>query len=366
MKVLWLFSLPLLSTLVCIAQPPAAQNYQKDPGYQKEMADALDAERRHRYDEELYALKSACKKSHDASVECLKKLMKLEYQTRDYKGVTESAGKLEAIVRNNSDKATASLWRGSALMHLNQEKRKPEGLAEADKALKDALSLDTDAYFAHFIDGEVLALMNQDEAAKAEFASYVEHAKATDLYRDRAMRFAANPGLAREKMAPPFSIVTAEGTPLSLDSLNGRVVLLDFWATWCGPCKMELPHVKKLAEKYTGKPLVVLSVSIDRDESKWKDYITKNEMNWPQYNDAKGNIAGLFGVHSIPHYFTIDTDGILRSENVGDGANIDGRIKKLVAQAEASNAESTKQTGTASSPSTGDTQSALANLADRH
>jgi thiol-disulfide isomerase/thioredoxin len=362
MKLFCLGAVALLCSFVCVAQEPS---YKTDPSYQKEMAKALDAEHRHRYDEELEWLKSACKKAHDASTDCLNKLMKVQSQMGDYKAAAESAAKLEVIVQNPKDKATASLWRGSALMRLNRDKRKQEGLAEADKELKNALSLDPDLNFARFIDGQVLALMNQDDAAKAEFASYVEHAKGSDTFRERCIRFAANPALAREKMAPPFSIVTSDGTPLSLDSLNGRVVLLDFWATWCGPCKLELPHVRKLAQKYAGRPFVVLSVSIDRDESKWKDYITKNEMNWLQYNDAKGNIADLFGVHSIPHYFTIDTDGILRSEDVGDEANIDGRIKKLVGQAEASHAESTKQTGSATGTLKEDLQTALANLADR-
>jgi thiol-disulfide isomerase/thioredoxin len=349
-----------LCSLVCFAQDTS---YKTDPGYQKEMAKALDAEHRHRHDEELDALKSACKKAHDASTECLNMLMKLQSQMGDYKGAAESAAKLELIVRSPQDKATASLWRGSALMRLNRDKRNHDGLAEADRELKNALALDPDVNFARFIDGQVLALMNQDEAARAAFAEYVERAKASDNYRERGVRFAANPALAREKMAPPFSIVTADGTPLSLDSLNGRVVLLDFWATWCGPCKLELPHVKKLAEKYAGRPFVVLSVSIDRDESKWKDYITKNEMRWPQYNDAKGNVAQLFGVHSIPHYFTIDTDGILRSEDVGGETDIDGRIKKLVAQAEASHAEPSKQSGSAGGEEKSDAQAALANLA---
>jgi hypothetical protein len=84
-------------------------------------------------------------------------------------------------------------------------------------------------------------------------------------------------------------------------------------------------------------------------------------MNWPQYNDAKGDIAQTFKVRSIPRYFTIDTDGILKSEDVGEGANIDGRIKKLVAEAEKSHPGPATEMGSASTASIPAPQPALAN-----
>ena len=136
-------------------------------------------------------------------------------------------------------------------------------------------------------------------------------------------------------MAPPFEITTVESEPISLDDLQGKVVLIDFWATWCGPCRAALPHVREISKKFEGQPLIVLSVSVDTDEQKWKDFIAKNEMSWPQYLDHgfTGPVAKSFNIQAIPHTFTIDADGVLQDEHIGD-ASIEGKLKKLVKRAQ--------------------------------
>jgi thiol-disulfide isomerase/thioredoxin len=119
-----------------------------------------------------------------------------------------------------------------------------------------------------------------------------------------------------------------------MDELAGKVVLIDFWATWCAPCREALPHMREIAKKFQGEPLVVLSVSLDSDEQKWKDFMAKNEMTWPQYRDGgfNGSVAKMFGVQAIPHTFTIDADGVLQDEHIGD-ASVEGKLKKLIAHA---------------------------------
>jgi thiol-disulfide isomerase/thioredoxin len=135
-------------------------------------------------------------------------------------------------------------------------------------------------------------------------------------------------------MAPAFALTAENGQRISMDELQGKVVLLDFWATWCGPCREALPHMKRIAQKFSGEPLVVLSVSLDSDEQKWKSFIAQNEMTWLQYRDGgfNGTLARLFSVNAIPHTFTIDSDGVLQEERIGD-ASIEGKLKKLIAQA---------------------------------
>ncbi len=110
--------------------------------------------------------------------------------------------------------------------------------------------------------------------------------------------------------------------------------MIDFWATWCGPCREALPHIRQIAQKFDGQPLVVLSISLDKDEAKWKDFTAKNQMTWLQYCDGgfDGKIATLFGVTAIPATFTIDADGVLEDQHVGD-ADIEGKLKKLIARA---------------------------------
>ena len=112
------------------------------------------------------------------------------------------------------------------------------------------------------------------------------------------------------------------------------MVLLDFWATWCEPCREALPHIRNIAKKFPGEPLVILSDSLDGDEEKWKDFVVKNEMSWLQYCEGsfKGPVAKLFGVTAIPHTFTVDADGVLQDEHIGD-SSMEGKLKKLLTQA---------------------------------
>ncbi len=139
-------------------------------------------------------------------------------------------------------------------------------------------------------------------------------------------------------MAPAFTVVALDGTKFSLDAMDGRVVLIDFWATWCGPCNEELPHIKKIAKEFAGQPLVIISVSWDSDAAKWKDFIAKNDMPWVQFRDAGHRLSNLFGIDAIPHYFTIDSDGVLTAEMLGSGSDVEGKLKKLVAKAVAARA----------------------------
>lgn len=90
--------------------------------------------------------------------------------------------------------------------------------------------------------------------------------------------------------------------------------------------------MQKIAQRFQGKPLVVLSISFDKDAQKWKTFVQQHNMVWPQYRDGDGNMSTLFGVRLIPHYYVIDSDGVLRQWDLD--TDIDGRLNKLVARAQ--------------------------------
>jgi thiol-disulfide isomerase/thioredoxin len=184
------------------------------------------------------------------------------------------------------------------------------------------------------LNGKALANLHEDDTAKAQFEQFVKMKPSDHPDHQRALRFIEQPELARARMAPPFSIKTADGARISMDDLQGKVVLLDFWAIWCVPCREALPHIKQVAKKFHGEPLVILSISLDANEEKWKEFITKNEMTWPQYRDGgfTGPISRMFSVNAIPHTFTVDADGVLQDEHIGD-ASMEGKLKKLIARA---------------------------------
>ena len=115
------------------------------------------------------------------------------------------------------------------------------------------------------------------------------------------------------KPAPEIALNTPEGNELRLSSLKGKVVLIDFWASWCGPCRKENPNVIRLYNKYKNKGFTIYSVSLDEDGQKWKDAIEMDGLVWPNHvSDLKGwqtPLTQVYGFNSIPHTVLVDRKG---------------------------------------------------------
>ncbi|OWY19084.1 TlpA family protein disulfide reductase [Sphingobacteriales bacterium UPWRP_1] len=122
----------------------------------------------------------------------------------------------------------------------------------------------------------------------------------------------ANKYLAAGNPAPAFTLESIEGKKVSLSDFKGKVVYLDFWATWCGPCKQQLPHSKVLKEQFAGKDVVFMYVSTDKDRTQWENYVKKEALPGVQLiatgPDAQ-RIGEVYQVRGIPKYFIIDRNG---------------------------------------------------------
>ena len=195
-------------------------------------------------------------------------------------------------------------------------------------------------------------MLGRDDDAKTMFQKYLDMARMSDPYRTRVEHFLENPRLATMRMAPAFTLTTSEGEQISLDDMGGKVVLLDFWATWCGPCRESLPEIQRIAKKFADQPLVVISISSDKDVSAWKTFIQKNDMTWPQYRDADGALSRTYGVNAIPHYFSIDADGVLQNVQVGSGADVEGEVRKLLNKAHDAEKKKAKESSRATAGAT--------------
>jgi thiol-disulfide isomerase/thioredoxin len=265
---------------------------------------------------------------------CQKQMIKYGAELGEWKDAELGAEEMIADAQGDKATAVAHYQLASVLMNEGQQKHKEELFARGHDEITKALAAVANFPDAIFLDGRLLAYMKQDDAAKVRFGQYAKMKPADDPSRQRAMRYISDPELAHARMAPPFAVTTLDGQHVSMDDLQGKVVLLDFWATWCGPCREALPHVRDLAKKFQGQPLVILSVSLDSNEDKWKEFVAANGMTWLQYRDGgfTAPISKMFAVTAIPHTFTIDADGVLQDEHIGD-ASIEGKIKKLVAHA---------------------------------
>jgi thiol-disulfide isomerase/thioredoxin len=143
---------------------------------------------------------------------------------------------------------------------------------------------------------------------------------------------AAEAALAVGKTFPDFSEQDTAGRPLSIAGLKGKVVLVDFWATWCGPCIAELPTVTAAYDKYRAKGFEIVGISLDDNRAALDAFVKDNKMAWPQFFDGQGwknKLAQQYGINSIPATFLLDREGRIVAKNLR-GEQLDQELSKLL------------------------------------
>jgi thiol-disulfide isomerase/thioredoxin len=131
-----------------------------------------------------------------------------------------------------------------------------------------------------------------------------------------------------------INVKGSKGEDLNLEKYKGKVVLLDFWATWCGPCRADMPHVVQLYKKNKDKGFEIIGVSLDQNRAAFDRYIQANDMAWPQHFDGRGwnnEIAMKYRIRSVPATFLLDRDGKIRYRSIR-GKDLEQAVEKLLAE----------------------------------
>lgn len=145
-------------------------------------------------------------------------------------------------------------------------------------------------------------------------------------------RVARIKGVMVGAQAPEISLSDTTGTPVPLSSLRGKYVLLDFWASWCGPCRMENPNVVRMYNKYKDKGFAIYSVSLDQSKANWTKAIRNDNLTWTHVSDLKywqSAAAQQYGVQAIPATFLLDKDGKIIAKNLR-GPALEQKLEEIL------------------------------------
>jgi tetratricopeptide (TPR) repeat protein len=232
-----------------------------------------------------------------------------ELQLGHYEASRQREAKVLELVSKDHERAEAHNLIGTAwLRESAQGATNLVMLRAAEESFQRAIKLDPVFDAAHFNLGNALLRQSREEEAAAAFKNFLEAAAKNPAYEQGLP-------LAPQALAPDFSTTDSLGHAVSSESLRGRFVLLDFWATWCGPCMRALPAMRQLAHYFPAAELTMVSVNEDApDQDVWRKFIAQQKMDWAQVWDKNAAIYQSFHLAlpadlSLPRYVLLDRNG---------------------------------------------------------
>jgi peroxiredoxin len=227
-----------------------------------------------------------------------------------------------SVAEKSGDKARIEYW------NMQHEKSSENYKAELGKWVSQPFFLNSLASVHHTLRWHAdhdIALMDAMSAALQK--SYPK----AELTRQLVAKVNSAKRVAIGATAPDFQLKNAQGNLVDLKSYRGKYVLVDFWASWCAPCRQESPTLVRLYNSFKDKDLEILTVSIDTDENKWKNAIKKDGFTWETVSELSGYSgpsSALYNISAIPSSFLLDKDGKIVAKNLR-GKNLEKKLEEL-------------------------------------
>lgn len=319
--ILWTFVclyIPCCAVLLSALQTP-------NPDFEQELAAGKQAAEQSQFAEAAGHFSKANHLQQDKCSGCYVWLARIDMGEGKLEQALTETENAFATATTAPERASAQLYRGLVLSREGE-------LAQAEVAFKAASAANPECVECRFDLGFVLLKQSKDAEGVEVLKTVAPEFSGTPRGRE-IQRFIADPSRIRKNFAPEFSARLRNGQEINLDTLKGKVVLLDFWGTWCSTCRVSLPRLKDLAAKTDPAKVAIISIDEGDPQPKWEQFVQEHGMSWFQVYDGDRSLYRAFAVDAFPRYFVLSRDGIILEQFKGWNQNGDSTITDAIARA---------------------------------
>ena len=310
-----------------LGQDPKSSSPDNRDSFQQALYNGNLLMRQGRIDDAVEEYRRAAKLKDGKCAECFQRIGQIYLQLGRLK---ESAAALRQAAELKPPNEAEMYNILGVVLYLQNEKQSFE---DAVIALQKAIELSKGKVVkAYYNLGFALIKSGKEQEGVAVLKQFLERdPEASEASQARAV--IANLNMVDAKVAPAFVVKSHTGENLALEKLKGKIVLLDFWASWCVPCRVDMPEVRKIWKQYGGDRFAIIGINLDSNRPQFEAYMKEEGITWVQYHDGLGwgnRISRLYGVYAIPHTVLIDQDGVIQAIGLR-GAGLAAKIGELMA-----------------------------------